>query len=274
VQVTGLSGAKAVAGGWDHSLALRDNGTVWAWGTNYAGQLGDGTTTSSLVPVQVAGLTAITAIAANRSQSFALGADGTLWAWGYNGYGQLGDGTTVDRSTPVAVLSSVTAVAAGYLHTLALRSDGTVWGWGANYFGQLGRGTQTPSEPTPQLVAALPRASAIGAGYDHSLAVAADGTVYAWGYNTYGQAADASLTEAVLTPKQVPGLSGIVAVAGGLYDSLALTANGHVYGWGSDAHGQLGDGTASLEAQPVPTLGLAKGVDAIAAGSDHILART
>jgi bacteriocin resistance YdeI/OmpD-like protein/regulator of chromosome condensation (RCC1) repeat-containing protein/uncharacterized protein DUF1905 len=82
------------------------------------------------------------------------------------------------------------------------------------------------------------------------------------------------LMEAVVTPKQVPRLSGIVAVAGGLYDSLALTANGRVYGWGSDAHGQLGDGTANLEARPVSTLGLAKRVDGIAAGSDHVLART
>ncbi len=274
VRVVGLTGGSAVAGGWDHSLALRDDGTVWAWGANYAGQLGDGTTTSSLVPVQVPGLAGIVAIAANRSQSFAVGGDGTLWAWGYNGYGQLGDGTTTDRWSPVAVLSSVTAVAAGYLHTLALRSDGTVWAWGANYFGQLGLGTQTPFEPTPQLVAALPPATAVGAGYDHSLTVAADGSVYAWGYNQYGQAADPSLVEAVLAPRQVPGLSGIVAVAGGLYHSLALGANGRVYGWGSDAHGQLGDGTANLEAQAAPTLGLAKGVDSIASGSDHVLART
>jgi alpha-tubulin suppressor-like RCC1 family protein len=274
VQVVGLTGAVTVAGGWDHSLALRADGTVWAWGANYAGQLGDGTTTSALVPIRVPGLTGIVAIAANRSQSFAVAGDGTLWAWGYNGYGQLGDGTTTDRSSPVAVFSGVRAVAAGYLHTLALRSDGTVWAWGANYFGQLGLGTQTTFEPTPQLVSALPSATAVGAGYDHSLAVAADGTVYAWGYNQYGQAADPSLVEAVLTPKQVPGLGGIVAVAGGLYHSVALTSTGRIYGWGSDAHGQLCDGTANLEAQPVPTLGLVKGVDAIASGSDHVLART
>ncbi len=274
VQVAGLTGAQAVAAGWDHSLALRDDGTVWAWGANYSGQLGNGSTTPSLVPVQVTGLSGITAIAANRSQSFAVGADGTLWAWGYNGYGQLGDGTVVDQLSPVPVLSGVLQVAAGYLHTLALRSDGSVWAWGANYFGQLGRGTQTSSEPTPQMVAGLRPASAVGAGYDHSLVVAATGSVYAWGYNQYGQAADASLVEAVLAPEQVQGLTGIVAVAGGLYHSLALTANGRVYGWGSDAHGQLGDGTANLEAQPVPTLGLAKGVDELVSGSDHVLAQT
>jgi alpha-tubulin suppressor-like RCC1 family protein len=123
-------------------------------------------------------------------------------------------------------------------------------------------------------VAALPPVTGVGAGYDHSLAVAADGTVYAWGYNQYGQAADPSFVEAVLAPRQVPGLSGIVAVAGGLSDSLALGANGRVYGWGSDLHGQLGDGAANVEAQPTPTLGLAKGVDAIATGFDHVLART
>ena len=110
-------------------------------GNNFAGQLGDGTTTSRATPVQVAGLTGIIQISANFAQSFAVKSDGTLWAWGYNADGELGDGTTTSRATPVQVLAGATQVSAGRNHTLAVKSDGTVWTWGYNAYGQLGDGT-------------------------------------------------------------------------------------------------------------------------------------
>lgn len=141
-----------IAGGLSYSLALAKDGTVWAWGRNSYGQLGDGTTTTSSLPVQVKGsagtgtLSGITAIAANYMQSFALAEDGTVWAWGRNNYGQLGDGTITNSSLPVqvknsagtGVLSGITAIIAGGHHTLALAEDGTVWAWGRNQLGQLG----------------------------------------------------------------------------------------------------------------------------------------
>ncbi|MGC9030112.1 MAG: RCC1 domain-containing protein [Desulfomonilaceae bacterium] len=137
-----------------HALALKSDGTVWAWGYNGAGQLGDGTTTYRATPVQVSGLNDVIAIAAGGGiadgltfpgHSLALKSDGTVWAWGYNGYGQLGDGTTTNRLTPVQVsgLTNVVAIAAGGLHSLAKKSDGTVWAWGYNGYGQLGDGTTT-----------------------------------------------------------------------------------------------------------------------------------
>jgi alpha-tubulin suppressor-like RCC1 family protein len=105
-----------VSAGSDHSLALKADGTVWAWGYNYYGQLGDGTTVSKSTPVQVSGLTGVTAIAAGGSHSLAVKGDGTVWTWGYNVYGQLGDGTNTQRETPVQVsgLTGATAIAAGY----------------------------------------------------------------------------------------------------------------------------------------------------------------
>lgn len=272
VQVTGLANAVAVAGSWTHSMALLGDGTVWAWGGNDSGQLGNGTTASSLVPVQVSGLTNIVAVDAEYAQSFALARDGTLWAWGENAWGQVGNGTTIDQLSPVAVLSGVKAVAAGQSHTLALKSDGTVWAWGNNWFGQLGLGTQTDGVQSPTQVPGLAGMTAIGAGYDHSLAVAANGTVDAWGDNLYGQVAlpGGYADEFRTSPVQIAGPTGAIAVTGGWTYSLALGADGHYWGWGADGSGQLGDGTANGEAQ-APALGLAHGLSFLVAGQAHTL---
>jgi hypothetical protein len=155
-----------------HSLALKDDGTVWAWGYNGYGQLGNGTNTDSNVPVQVSGLTGITAIAWGGSHSLALKNDGTVWAWGYNGYGQLGNGTNTDSNLPVQVssLTGITVIAGGSRHSLALKNDGTVWAWGYNGYGQLGNGTNTDSN-VPVQVSGLTGITAIAGGGYHSLAI-------------------------------------------------------------------------------------------------------
>jgi len=131
----------SVASGYSHALGITTDGTLWAWGLNSYGQLGDGTTTNRLSPVQVG--SGFAQVAAGYLHTVALKADGTLWAWGYNGFGQLGDGTTTQRLSPVQVGSGFAQVAAGYLHTVALKADGTLWAWGYNYYGQLGDGTTT-----------------------------------------------------------------------------------------------------------------------------------
>ncbi|WP_276358152.1 Ig-like domain-containing protein, partial [Cohnella caldifontis] len=155
-RVQGLSGVTAVEAGEHHSLALKNDGTVWAWGGNGYGQLGDGTTEVRLAPVQVSGLNGVIAIACGAYHSIALKNDGTVWAWGRNDAGQLGDGTSSDRPTPVQVsgLSGVTAIAGGGYHTIASRNDGTVWTWGLNYYGELGDGTTT-SRTNPDQVPGL-----------------------------------------------------------------------------------------------------------------------
>ncbi|MFH0976958.1 MAG: hypothetical protein V1874_14340 [Spirochaetota bacterium] len=125
-----------------HSMALKNDNTVWSWGDNYSGQLGDGTTTTRYTPVQVSSLTGITAISAGNSHSIALKNEGTVWSWGANTSGQLGDGTTTTRHTPVQIssLTGITAISAGNSHSIALKNDGTVWSWGSNSYGQLGIG--------------------------------------------------------------------------------------------------------------------------------------
>src|SRR5262249_43529392 len=136
VQPQGLtSGVIAVAAGGEHSLALKSDGTVWAWGDDSQGQLGnDSTIADSLVPVQVSGITTAVAIAAGQWHSLALLSDGTVKAWGYDAYGQLGDGGTTNQPTPVTVagLKGVKQIAAGDYSSAAARTDGGVVAWGTN----------------------------------------------------------------------------------------------------------------------------------------------
>jgi alpha-tubulin suppressor-like RCC1 family protein len=142
---------RAIAAGGEHSLALKSDGTVVAWGDNSSGQLGNGTATTGSLPVAVSGLSrvGVAAIAAGRDHSLALRSDGTVVAWGYNYSGQLGNGNTTESQVPVAVFglsgAGVTAIAGGGDHSLALKSDGTVVAWGYNYSGQLGNNSAIDS---------------------------------------------------------------------------------------------------------------------------------
>lgn len=141
-RVSGLNGVRAIAAGNSHTVALKTDGTVWTWGSNFSSQLGDGTLIDRAAPVQVAGLTGVTGIAAGDAHSLALKSDGTVWAWGANYNYQLGDGTTNDRPFPVQVngLAGIVDIAASS-HSLALKNDGTVWAWGKSDSGRIGDGT-------------------------------------------------------------------------------------------------------------------------------------
>src|SRR3990172_3621138 len=264
--------AVAIAGEGDHSLALKNDGTVWAWGLNVSGQLGNGTNTNSNVPVQVTGLTGITAIAAGQDHSLALKNDGTVWAWGYNLYGQLGNGNNTNSNVPVQVagLTGITAIAGGgRAHSLALRNDGTVWAWGFNTSGQLGNGTLTNNN-VPVPVSSLTAVTALAGGGNHSIALQNDGTVWTWGYNINGQLGNGTFTNSNV-PVPVTSFTGVSAISSGDLHSLALKNDGTVQAWGNNASGQLGNGTFTNSNVPVPVSSLAA-VTAIAGGANHSLA--
>lgn len=226
------------AGGW-HSLALKNDGTVWAWGENRTGSLGDASTNSRMSPVQVRGLSEVIAVDAGGGQSVALKADGTVWTWGMNYSGELGIGTTTNRLKPVQVegLPTIIAVAAGGGYCAVLAADGTVWTWGSNDAGELGIGTKV-EQHLPVRVPGLVDIIAISAGGEMTLALDKKGNVWAWGwdYDNPEMAMDGGSS----VPVQVPGLSNVIAVSAGGAHNLVLQNNGMVWGWGASWAGQVG----------------------------------
>ncbi len=253
------------AGGYHHSLVLLDDGSVWGWGANYYGQVGDGTTTTQDTPTRIEDLSGVVYIAAGYAHSLAVLDDGSVWAWGWNTKSQLGDGTITDATSPVQVsgITDAVGVACGYMHSLAVLDDGTAWAWGYNYMSQLGDGT-TATRSTPVQVSTLTDVVAVTAGQAHSFALKDDGTVWGWGWNDYGTVGDGS-TRNRSTPVLLTSLAGAVAISATHNHALALLDDGTVWGWGSNSYGQLGDGTTNNRSTPVQASGLADGV-AIATG--------
>ncbi len=276
----------AVSAGEQHSLALLSDGTVLAWGGNGDGQLGDGTTEASYVPVRVSGLSGVGAISTSASHSLALLENGTVMAWGDNDYGELGDDSTANSDTPVQVHLSppagikVTAVSAGEYDSLAVLSNGAVMAWGYNFSGQLGDGTTTTSNvPVAVIVPSGSTVTAISAGWEENIALLSNGTAIAWGNNSFGLLGDGSRVGpekcgkegCSRTPVAVSGLSGVAAVSTSMDLSLALLKDGDVMAWGSNYDGQLGDGTTEASYVPVAVSGLS-GATAISASLDIGLA--
>lgn len=274
VHVTGvggngyLSNVISVSGGREHSLALTSSG-VFAWGSNEAGQLGDGNGgingDVSWSPVQVKGLNGVgllsgaSSISAGSYHSLASTPSGVV-AWGNNFKGQLGDGTTTDSSSPVEVsgLGVATSISAGSLHSLAMTSTG-VFAWGFNGTGELGDGSTTDSSIPVHVKSVdgtgfLSDVTHISAGGYFSVAATTTG-VFAWGFGSYGQLGDGNSTSSPL-PVQVQGiggygyLAGITAISAGGFHSLVL-APSNVYAWGNGAAAQLGDGTRTSSSVPL-----------------------
>jgi alpha-tubulin suppressor-like RCC1 family protein len=282
--VADLSGVNSLAAGYYHSLALKSDGTVWAWGADFMGQLGNGTTIhlpgvpplpdiGSPEPVQTLELRDVVAVAAGGFHNLALQESGAVWAWGGNWYGQLGDGTTNQQDAPVVVagLSDVRALSGGGYHSLALKHDGTVWAWGRNDFGQLGNdATEHNGRPSP--VHGLSGAVGVAGGLWHSLALKSDGTVWGWGRGNSGQSGEAGAA-IIESPGPVAGLNNVMALATGVAHSLALKSDGTVWAWGGNEFGQLGDGTTNNHSIPAPVAGLSHAL-AIAAGNRFSLALT
>lgn len=231
------------------------------------------------VAVTVTQAVGVSAAAAQSRPSPSAAAADTALSWGDNASGQLGDGTTIDSPTPVVVSLptgvTATAVAGGATHSLAVTSAGTVLAWGANAVGQLGDGTTTPSR-TPVNVS-LPSGAtvtAVAGGDAHSLALTSAGDVLAWGSNSSGQLGDGTTTNRS-TPVAVslPGGTTVTALAGGDAHGLAVASGGAATAWGDNSFGQLGDGTSTDRATPVPvSLPAGATVTTVAAGAAHSVA--
>lgn len=259
-----LSGLLAVAGGYETGYILKSDGTVWAWGDNTSGQLGNNSSVSyTSDAVRVSGLTGVTALAAGYLAGYALKSDGTVWGWGYNASGQLGNDSTIESPVPVQAhgLTGIKAIASSGVDGYALKSDGTVWAWGDGESGELG--SSAPDSSVPVQVYGLTGVTAIAAGADFACALKSDGTVWTWG------GADGPVgTSTWWVPVQVPGLTGVTAMAGGEFTAYALKSDGTVWAWGGNPFGELGnDSTINSSSTPVEVSGLTSAT-AIAAGEN------
>ncbi|MDI6788261.1 MAG: hypothetical protein QME51_07810 [Planctomycetota bacterium] len=264
--------SKASAGG-ESTLAIKNNGTLWAWGDNNYGQLGDGTSNSSLyTPVQVLPGTTWATVASSPSMIYghtvAIKSDGTLWACGSNYYGQLGDGSYTDKNPPVQIgtAKNWTAIATGDGHTLALSTTGTattLWAWGKNYSGQLGDGTGV-DRIVPTKIGTSTNWMAIATGSYHSVALKSDGTLWAWGNNTSGELGDGTYTVRA-SPTKIGTATNWSKIACGERHTLAIKTDGTLWAWGLNDDGQLGDGTTVGKIVPTK-IGTATNWSKVAAG--------
>ncbi|MFL6181678.1 MAG: hypothetical protein ACJ73J_05165 [Actinomycetes bacterium] len=264
VQVTGLSGVIDVDDGHYHSLALKDDGTVWGWGQNSLGQLAQGNQLTQIAsPQQWGNISNAVGVYGGRDMTYVLSSDGTVWCSGGQGLECGRANQTAKITNPVSIngLPDISEIAGGRNHAVALASNGTVWTWGVNDYGQLGNGTKT-DHSTPQQVPGLSNIVDVGAGAEHSLAVDADGQVYTWGRNYRGELGLGNTTDK-LQPTTVPGLSGIVEVDAGRSHSFAIGANGRLWAWGWNEGHQVNGSTSAAVVNPYEVPGL---TDVVSAG--------
>jgi alpha-tubulin suppressor-like RCC1 family protein len=251
-----------------HSAIVMADGTVRTFGDNYYGQLGDGTTNNSCVPITVCEIVNAIMVSCTGSHTSVLLNDGTLRTFGNNQYGQLGNGALTNSPVPVGVCLIVngTAIACGFGHTAVLLDGGEVVSFGYNLLGQLGNGTAINSN-LPIQANGIVNARAVGCGAVHSAVVLADGTVRAFGWNFYGQLGNGSTFDSYL-PVTVCGISNAMAVAGGARYTAILTTDGKIMTFGNNDNGQLGNGSQNSSNVPVAVCFITNAT-AVACGDSH-----
>jgi alpha-tubulin suppressor-like RCC1 family protein len=247
-------GWKTVSAGFFHSLGIRSDGSLYAWGFNRLGQLGQGNTMDKNVPARVGTKNDWVAVSAGEYHSLALRTDGSLWAWGSNSHGQLGLGDEVTRHLParVGTWNDWIVVAAGRNYSFGIRADGSLWAWGGNDDGQLGVGNITDRN-VPTRVGIWHTWNdwvAIDAGDSHSLGIRANGSLYAWGENDEGALGLGGISQ-VTAPTQVGSLQDWKLISAGEDHSLGLRGGDLMYAWGENTYGQLGLNDTSDRDTPV-----------------------
>jgi alpha-tubulin suppressor-like RCC1 family protein len=257
----GCNDPVAVAGGYDHNCAILKDGSVWCWGFNQVGEVGDGTTGNRSQPVKVALPSQATAISARgvylgganySAHTCVILSDQSVWCWGSNANGELGQGDTVVHSNPVQVkgLASITRISVGGAHTCAVNANNDLYCWGRNFYGQVGTGSAGAPVPMPQPILSGVTAK-VALGGNSSCIIKTDKNLYCWGWNYNGQLGNGTLTDAHAPGPAVLGLSGVIEVAGGAASTCARDLS-KVYCWGRNSGGELGLGNLTQQTTPQP----------------------
>ena len=222
------------------AMVIKKDGSLWAWGRNDYGQLGDGTAIDRVNPHKV--MDGVTAVSTGWNHTLAVKTDGSLWAWGGNAFAKLGDGTGTSRLAPVKIMDDVKAATAGNQHSAALKTDGSLWVWGANYAGQLGDGTKNNRGAPTKFTDG---AAAVSAHGNTTAVIMEDGSLWAWG--EYALTDDGGnvnmMNDRLLAVKE---MDGAAALAVDHYHILAVKDDNSLWALGSNRWGQFGDGTNGL----------------------------
>jgi alpha-tubulin suppressor-like RCC1 family protein len=260
------------------TLAVRTNGTAWAWGYNDCGQLGDNTVTTRSSPVSVVGgFTDWCQVSAGGNKhSLGVRTNGTAWAWGCNNYGQLGDNTTVNKSSPVSVVGGFTdwcQISTGGQHSSGVRQNGTAWTWGRGQYGRLGDNTATNKSSPVSVVGGFTDWCQISAGLSQTLAVRQNGTAWGWGYGNQGQLGIGCLVFYPSSPVSVVGgFTDWCQVSVNSKHSMGVRTNGSLWTWGAGDYGRLGNNCTTNRSSPVSVIGGFTDWCQVATGYRHSLA--
>jgi alpha-tubulin suppressor-like RCC1 family protein len=262
---------KSIAAGDNHTTAVKADGTLFTWGRNQYGQLGDASYTFRYSPVQIGAANNWQTISANLAYTAAIKIDGTLWAWGTGTFGQYGDNTTIILNSPTQIGTATNwhFVSAGTNHSVAIKTNGTLWAWGRNAFGQIGDGTVVNKNFPVQVGGDIDWQTVSGGG-SHSVGVKTNGTLWAWGYNNFGQLGDGTVASKN-TPIQIGTNNNWKDVSAGNSHTIAVKTDGTLWAWGDNAYGQLGDGTSAVKNSPVQ-IGTAADWRSVSAGYNYSFA--
>jgi alpha-tubulin suppressor-like RCC1 family protein len=277
--ILGGTNWKIISGGFAHTAAIKTDGTLWTWGRNVYGALGiNSAGANRSTPVTtILGGTNWKSIAGVGYYTIAIKTDGTLWTWGFNFYGQLGVNDWTDRSTPTTTILGGTnwkSVAGGNVHTMAIKTDGTLWLWGSNSAGQLGiNNTIDRSTPVTTILGGTNWKSVAG-GSQHTIALKTDGTLWGWGYNSFGQLGINDTTERSTPVTTILGGNNWKSVSCREFYTVATKTDGTLWTWGRNAFGELGINNTTPRSTPVTTILGGTNWKSIVCGSGPIALKT